>query len=75
VSAEGSARPIEVVAGLYGPEIAAQADLARVALWAEHRIDPLQAPLQVVELGGVAVPLSAAASAPPSGSAGVAPPP
>jgi radical SAM-linked protein len=75
VSAEGSARPIEVVSGLYGPEVAAQVDLARVALWAEHRIDPLQVPLQVVELGGAAVPLSASASAPASGSAGVAPPP
>jgi radical SAM family uncharacterized protein/radical SAM-linked protein len=48
VSAEGSARPVEVIAGLYGPEVAAETDLARLALWAEHRIDPLR----VTELGG-----------------------
>jgi radical SAM family uncharacterized protein/radical SAM-linked protein len=68
VSAEGSARPVEVIAGLFGPEVAAQTDLARVALWAEYRIDPLH----VVELGGVARPLSP--SAPASLSAAVAPP-
>jgi radical SAM family uncharacterized protein/radical SAM-linked protein len=45
VSAEGSARPIEVIAGLYGPEVAAQTDLARLALWGEHRTDPLAAAL------------------------------
>jgi radical SAM family uncharacterized protein/radical SAM-linked protein len=42
VSAEGSARPIEVIAGLYAPEVAAETDLARVALWAEHGADPLR---------------------------------
>ncbi len=61
VSAEGSARPIEVMAGLYGPEIAAQTDLARVALWAEHHIDPLH----VVEMGGAALPLPASAAVAP----------
>jgi len=68
VSAEGSARPIEVIGGLYGPEIAAQTDLARVALWAEHHIDPLH----VVEMGGAPVPVSAPASTFPP--AAVAPP-
>jgi len=68
VSAEGSARPIEVITGLYGPEVGAQTDLARVALWAEHRTDPLHA----VEMGGAAVRLPASAST--STSAAVAPP-
>ena len=68
VSAEGSARPIEVIAGLYGPEIAAQTDLARMALWAEHHADPLQ----VVEMGGAVVlhPAPASTSTPDA----VAPP-
>jgi hypothetical protein len=34
-----------VIAGLYGPEVAAQTDLARLALWGEHRTDPLAAAL------------------------------
>ncbi|HEY5089277.1 MAG TPA: TIGR03960 family B12-binding radical SAM protein [Polyangia bacterium] len=71
VSAEGSARPIEVIAGLYGPEIAAETDLARVALWAEHHTDPLH----VVEMGGAAVQLPTPASVGTSAtSAAVAPP-
>jgi radical SAM-linked protein len=43
VSNEGSARPSEVVAALYGVEVAAETDLARLALWGEDRSDPLRA--------------------------------
>ena len=42
VSNEGSARPSEVVAALFGPEVAADAELARLALHAEGGVDPLQ---------------------------------
>jgi len=45
VSHEGSARPIEVIEALLGPEIAAETDLARRALWGEQggeRVDPLR---------------------------------
>ncbi|HVV52197.1 MAG TPA: TIGR03936 family radical SAM-associated protein, partial [Polyangia bacterium] len=41
VSNEGSARPVEVLAALWGAEAAEAADLARLALWAEERVDPL----------------------------------
>jgi radical SAM-linked protein len=42
VSHEGSARPSEVVAALWGTEIAAETDLARLALHAEQGLDPLR---------------------------------
>jgi radical SAM family uncharacterized protein/radical SAM-linked protein len=49
VSHEGSARPVEVVRALFGDDVAAGAELARLALWAESvgvgaeegAIDPL----------------------------------
>jgi radical SAM family uncharacterized protein/radical SAM-linked protein len=75
VSAEGSARPSEVIAALYGPEVAAETDLARLALWAEQGIDPLRvAPLRVADLPGgtAAARTSAPASTSPPGA--VAPP-
>ncbi|MBC8133975.1 MAG: TIGR03960 family B12-binding radical SAM protein, partial [Deltaproteobacteria bacterium] len=48
VSAEGSAKPIEVIEGLWGAEVAAQSAIARVALWAVdgasgNLVDPLDA--------------------------------
>ncbi len=49
-SNEGSARPSEVVAALYGAEVAAETDLARLGLWGEGgtgesgRTDPLHQP-------------------------------
>jgi len=48
VSAEGSAKPIEVIEALWGAEAAAQTALARVALWAvdsDRLRDPAGAPL------------------------------
>jgi radical SAM-linked protein len=42
VSHEGSARPIEVLTALYGADVAAETDLARLALWGDDRIDPLR---------------------------------
>jgi radical SAM-linked protein len=46
VSHEGSARPIEVLAALFDPEVAARAEIARLALWglmdAGDRVDPLE---------------------------------
>ena len=44
VSTEASAKPREVLEGLWGKEVAADTTFARVALWAddgERRIDPL----------------------------------
>jgi len=45
VSHEGSARPIEVLAALFDPEVAARAEISRLALWglaeAGERVDPL----------------------------------
>jgi radical SAM-linked protein len=46
VSAEGSAKPIEVIESLWGPDVAAQTSIARVALWGtdgNRLIDPLDA--------------------------------
>ncbi len=43
ISHEGSARPSEVIAALFGADVAADSDLARRALWGEDRADPLQA--------------------------------
>jgi radical SAM family uncharacterized protein/radical SAM-linked protein len=46
VSAEGSAKPIEVIESLWGLDVAAQTSIARVALWgvdADRLIDPLDA--------------------------------
>ena len=48
VTTEGSAKPIEVVEALWGPEVAARAAIARVGLWAadsDRLRDPLGAPL------------------------------
>jgi hypothetical protein len=46
VSHEGSARPVEVVRALFGDDVAAGTELARLALWAESgddgTIDPLR---------------------------------
>jgi radical SAM family uncharacterized protein/radical SAM-linked protein len=48
VSHEGSARPIEVVRALWGDDVAAAAELARLALWAraegetDSSVDPLR---------------------------------
>jgi len=44
ISTEGSARPSEVIGALLGPEVAAETDLARRALWGEGRTDPLLVP-------------------------------
>ncbi len=44
ISQEGSARPIEVIEALFGPEVAADTDLARRALHGEDRADPLRLP-------------------------------
>ncbi|HXI55442.1 MAG TPA: TIGR03936 family radical SAM-associated protein, partial [Polyangia bacterium] len=50
VSHEGSARPSEVITALFGPALAARAELARLALWssdpggARTLIDPLDVP-------------------------------
>jgi radical SAM family uncharacterized protein/radical SAM-linked protein len=41
VSHEGSARPIEVLTALFGAEVAAEAEIARTALWADGRLDPM----------------------------------
>ncbi len=46
VSAAGSAKPIEVIEGLWGPEVAMQTSIARAGLWAldgDRLIDPLDA--------------------------------
>ena len=42
VSNEGSARPTEVIAALWGDEVAAASDFGRLALWGEERTDPLR---------------------------------
>jgi len=42
VTNEGSARPAEVVTALFGAEVAAAADLARLALWGDDGVDPLR---------------------------------
>ncbi|HZL20949.1 MAG TPA: TIGR03960 family B12-binding radical SAM protein [Polyangia bacterium] len=66
VSAEGSARPIEVIGGMFGPEIAARTDLARRALWAERRTDPLDAAAVGLAMASPPAPaIAAAAVAPP----------
>jgi radical SAM family uncharacterized protein/radical SAM-linked protein len=66
VSAEGSARPIEVIGGMFGPEIAARTDLARRALWAEGRTDPLDAAAVGLALASLSAPtIAPAAVAPP----------
>jgi radical SAM family uncharacterized protein/radical SAM-linked protein len=39
ITALGSARPVEVVEALYGPALASQATIARLALWAAVRQD------------------------------------
>jgi len=53
VSHEGSARPIEVLTALFGEELAADAEIARSALWAEGGLDPLElAPLRSPRLAG-----------------------
>jgi predicted esterase len=66
VSAEGSARPIEVMGGMFGPEIAARTDLARRALWAEGRTDPLDAAAVGRALASLSAPTPApTAAAPP----------
>jgi len=44
ISTEGSARPSEVIGALLGPEVAADTDLARRALWGDGRTDPLLVP-------------------------------
>jgi radical SAM family uncharacterized protein/radical SAM-linked protein len=71
VSNEGSARPSEVVAALFGADVAAETDLARLALWGEGgeggeggngRTDPLHQPPLV---GRVAVPHAVVVSAAP----------
>jgi radical SAM family uncharacterized protein/radical SAM-linked protein len=56
VSTEGSAKPIEVIEGLWGPEVAAACSIARVALWGldgDRLVDPLDADAlrRVVALG------------------------
>jgi radical SAM family uncharacterized protein/radical SAM-linked protein len=68
VSQEGSARPSEVIAALLGPEIAAETDLARLALWAEQAGEPVD-PLHLAALRARPVPVSrdgAAAVQPPA---------
>jgi radical SAM-linked protein len=42
VTNEGSARPLEVVSALFGADSADAADLARLALWGDDRVDPLR---------------------------------
>jgi radical SAM family uncharacterized protein/radical SAM-linked protein len=48
VSAEGNARPGEVIEALWGEDVAARTDFARIALWASSdagtRVDPLDVP-------------------------------
>jgi radical SAM-linked protein len=48
ISAEGNARPAEVIEALWDADVAAGADFARLALWASSdggaRVDPLDAP-------------------------------
>ena len=48
VSAEGNARPVEVVEALWDADVAAGTDFARLALWAASdaaaRVDPLDVP-------------------------------
>ncbi len=44
VSQDGSARPVEVIEALFGSAIAADVELARLALYAEGGRDPLQLP-------------------------------
>jgi radical SAM family uncharacterized protein/radical SAM-linked protein len=60
VSAEGSAKPSEVIQGLWGVEVAADAALARVGLWAlddgvvdAHDVAALIDPLDVARLRAV----------------------
>jgi radical SAM family uncharacterized protein/radical SAM-linked protein len=69
VSNEGSARPSEVVAALFGADVAAETDLARLALWGDDRTDPLHPPelrAHPPEVGGaVAVPRAVALPATP----------
>jgi radical SAM family uncharacterized protein/radical SAM-linked protein len=64
VSAEGSARPVEVLQGLFGPEVADGSDVARTALWASlpEPGSPLVDPLDLGALRTPGRPRSAAAT-------------
>jgi hypothetical protein len=66
VSQEGSARPLEVIEGLLGPDVTAAVELARVALWADldeagQRVDPLALEALRRPPSTIAVPASTAA--------------
>jgi hypothetical protein len=62
VSQEGSARPVEVITALFGAEIAAETELARLALHATAGGDPLR----VVDLRRVSSSPPSPLSSPPS---------
>jgi radical SAM family uncharacterized protein/radical SAM-linked protein len=73
VSAEGSAKPIEVLEGLWGAEVAREADIARVHLWGDALpdgtlLDALDTEaLRAVTLAAAAgVALEAPAGSPPA---------
>jgi radical SAM family uncharacterized protein/radical SAM-linked protein len=76
ISTEGSAKPGEVVAGLWGEAVAADVTCARVALWAadgDRLLDPLDtAALRQVTRGMPQV--AAAELAPALAASGLAPP-
>jgi len=66
VTNEGSARPGEVVTALCGAEAAEAADLARLALWGDERVDPLRiAELRRRVVGGAPQARPGAAAAAP----------
>jgi radical SAM family uncharacterized protein/radical SAM-linked protein len=76
VSHEGSARPVEVVRALYGEDVAARTELARLALWAAGEGDRSDAgavdPMRVDVLRHRAASVDVVAGAAPVGPAPLA---
>jgi radical SAM family uncharacterized protein/radical SAM-linked protein len=75
VSHEGSARPVEVLTALFGADVAAAADVARVGLWAIDdagaAVDPLDLEAVRRRPPGAAAPAPAGEPGAPAGAAAV----